>query len=173
MIKVAISLPKYLSVRQIFTRVTTFFRLSILVLHGPINSRGTTKVNNTFACIHVAPGELLFPVVQRSVGQGPTCRSIENYLSSDTCVNLWLLLVWMRLRPPVSTGRVLHCAYDLFALSVFPAWSLELLAQFPHGMQGRFPVRWSGMAGDTKGCAFCWQVSETVRKKCMFGNEIN
>lgn len=73
---------------EIFTRATTFLRLSILVLPWPINSRGTTKVNNTFACTYVAPGELLFPVAQRSVGQGPACKSIGNYFSSDTCINL-------------------------------------------------------------------------------------
>lgn len=73
---------------EIFTRATTFLRLSLLVLPGPINTRGTTKVNNTFACTYVAPGELLFPAPWRSVGQGLTCKSIENYLSSDTCVNL-------------------------------------------------------------------------------------
>lgn len=73
---------------QTFTRATTYLRLSILVLPGPINSTGTTKVNNAFVCTYVAPGELLFPVAPRSVGQGPTCKSIENYLSSDTCINL-------------------------------------------------------------------------------------
>lgn len=158
---------------QTFTRATTFLRLSILVLPEPINSTGTTKVNNTFACTYVAPGELLFCVAPRSLGQGLTYKSIENYLSSDTCINLWLLLVWMMLRPPASIGGVLCCAYGLFALSIFPACSLELLAQFPQSVQGHFPMHWSDMAGDTQGCAFCWQVSETIRKKYMSGSENN
>lgn len=61
----------------------------------------------------------------------------------------------MMLRPPASMGGLLCCDHGLFALSIFPACSLELLEQFPQNVQGHFPMHWSDMAGDMQGCAFC------------------
>lgn len=52
-------------------------------------------------------------------------------------------------------GGLLCCDHGLFALSIFPACSLELLEQFPQNVQGHFPMHWSDMAGDMQGCAFC------------------